>query len=135
MKTNEEAKQEAIKAAYGKHYEVLKGYIDKDGWLNTSHINEYELFEVDSYHFLGDHSNDIRLNELKGINDNNGWIRIEPDGSNLPTDNSIQYKVWFKTGKTNISYFPYPLHEVQADWEGGFISHYKPIKEEPKPIY
>ena len=46
--TNLEAKQEAIKKAYGKYWDELKDYIDDKGWFNMFQyllkINKYRNF-------------------------------------------------------------------------------------------
>jgi len=62
------------------------------------------------------------------------WVKIHSE-ADLPKDHDKRYKVFFKDKKTkSISEFPYPLSEVIKDWEGGFISHYKPIVEDLPPL-
>lgn len=77
---------------------------------------------------------------IEEIINNNSWIRIEPDGGNLPAlkgkyDFCINGEPCFDSPEykpmscqTLINTF----YELQGDNE---ITHYKPIKEEPKPLY
>lgn len=136
--TNQEAKQEAIKLAYGK-YEFSKRAIylmDGSGRIeyqySDNNLNLYsELFESDG-------CGRYRLKELSDIEDNNGWIRIEPDGSNLPDvkDYSIVYKLGrFKEDGSFYSegrFHPYDFKDAHLH---GKWTHYKPITPDKPPVY
>lgn len=91
--TNEQAKQEAVKMAYGEWFE--KAHPDENGWirnftgtnaevLNLACFNDH-LFEMRSQNF----KTFFRLKTLKGIEDNNGWVKIEADLSNFPSQTGI----------------------------------------------
>ena len=84
--TNEKLKQESIKNAYGEYWEQCKidenGWCDYDDWLNfIGQSIYYDLFDWK-----------MRPKSLFGIDNNNGWIRIEEDGSNLPKQSG---EYWF----------------------------------------
>lgn len=142
---NEQAKQEAIKKAYGHNYKLCNP--DENGWIyhkvishgretlnhphNFGYTDNTAIIETDS-----DHSNPgnyrWRLRKISFIENNNGWIRIEPDGSNLPTDSNAQYKVCRKEIIHKTTYNLRELLDLHEEYE---LTHYKPITPELKPIY
>ena len=143
--TNEQAKQEAIKKAYGEHWEKLKECIDIDGNCimfdrNNKQIspNFNELgFEKDYVLNNINHGYNSELGvhqwcpkSISDIENNNGWIRIEPDGSNLPTEKN-DYRVILKSGNITNLYFD-PKEDLSFK---PFATHYKPIIPELKHIY
>jgi len=128
--TNEQAKQEAIKKAYGPFYEPNKDLIHNDGTV-TNYIGGLmfekglEISTIDKTK----HSRSIP-DLIKDLENNNGWIRIEPDGSNLPEE--YEFVRWLN------------LHEdlerdcVAPKDQWYFLkkyTHYKIIKPELRPIY
>lgn len=138
MKTNEEAKIEEIKKAYldlgFSIEEIIKLEVDEKGAVRNSLYlpKEYRVF----FYF------NMELNltpiSLAKLENNNGWIRIKPDGTNLPTDDSVKYRVLIIKGTSkipSISEYPYLLEYVISDFNAGFISHYKIIEKELLPIY
>jgi len=126
------AKQEAIKKAYGEHFETVKTFIDENGWMFTidfpTQNNSIDIeFHKNGY--------SLRPISLSNIEFNNGWTRIEPDGSNLPEKDG-NYKIMTDIGMLNES-FPF-LRDVEhnyTSWTDGGITHYKPIEKELLPIY
>lgn len=132
MKTNEEAKQEAIKKAYGEHWDKVKHCIDGDGYF---HIDEVEDTGLDYDTLDRKGSSRFRPNSLSGIENNQGWIRIEPDGSNLPTKKGSYKCVKSEDGLIiEMNFYP-----DDKKWYYGLKlmkpSHYKPIEKELPPIY
>lgn len=125
--TNEEAKQEAIKKAYGSSYEAFTP--DKSGWGRAIGTIDLDRYDVEQNGYLDYY----RPKELQGIDDNNGWTRIEPDGSNMPTING-DYKVISSDQDVDCS-GSYDLNGLKEYLKKHSITHYKPLKEEPKPIY
>ena len=130
--TNKEAKQEAIKKAYGDLYEPNEHHINEDGLIH--YISEPNLVGLkiygDKFHSTG--NGHFVLKELWDIQANNGWTRIEPDGSNLPVFGSYKWitknGVFYEEGFNPKD----PIH-VKEFLHG--YSHYKPITPELKPIY
>ncbi len=126
--TNKEAKQEAIKKAYGNFYDPNKDLIHSDGT-----VTEFIGSKMEEKGLIMDYFNQRATPQsLQGIKDNNGWIRIEPDGSNLPTDSSKMYKsiINGEVNNNNLN-----TGWIRSGWEMGHITHYKPITAELKPIY
>ncbi len=69
-------KQEIIKKAYGKSYDALKDYINENGFVDcvkNRKISLIPFFDVSEIEFNGHLS---RPKSLKGIENNNGWVKI-----------------------------------------------------------
>lgn len=67
---------------------------------------------------------------LIGIEDNNGWILIEPDGSNLPAKNDFVRWLDLANGLTD--------NLVMGNCKRYFMetfTHYKPVEIEKLPLY
>lgn len=144
--TNEQAKQEAIKKAYGECYGLIVKDLDEYNKDTTTWAIETFLKVGEAYYnFLSEKTklslqdkdftviqSYVVLDELKNIRGNNGWIRIEPDGGNLP-DIHIDF-IWLRKSdgvtKDKFHINGHSKHDVLNCY-----SHYKPIKEELKPIY
>jgi len=77
----------------------------------------------------------IKPLSIVNIKHNNGWIRIEPDGVNLPEfTQSQRFKIY--TEKVEFSFInSYDWSELTSKYKKGQITHYKPIEPELKPIY
>lgn len=131
--TNEQAKQEAIKKAYGEHWDIVNSFVDKNGWMFTIDFptknNNIKLeFHSNGY--------SLRPKSLANIEDNNGWIRIEPDGSNLPSESGHYKSYSIDDDVGGIHFYDTELKQ----WFSGLIkiqgiTHYKPIEPELQPIY
>ena len=81
--TNDEAKLQAIKNAYKKNWVNLEKYHIKDGWFEM-----YDLVTESDFIELNENDFDIiggecRLKQLQGIENNNGWIKIESENETL----------------------------------------------------
>lgn len=136
---NEEAKREAIKKAWGETiYPIMEAIMKREGdnWYGgfKRHGEVYGNFvpELLKQHINSDRIDNLngwyKPKELKGIEDNNGWTRIEPDGSNLPKTNS---EVWYETYP---NHYLYTSEGLEQQFEGGEISHFKPRKP-TRPVY
>ena len=135
--TNLEAKQEAIKKAYGKYWEELKDYIDDKGWFNMFQyllkINKYRNFagiEWKSKCSCTDNEL-VRPESIYRIELNNGWIRIESE-DDLPKVQDSFY-VCFKNGEIIQRYFIPNNKHSKEDWRN--ITHWQPIIKPKPPIY
>ena len=119
--TNLEAKQEAIKKAYGKYWEILYEYVDKNGWC-------YGFFKTKTYFQTEFTSDKWRPKSLSGIELNNGWIRIESE-ADLPN-----HKLWLSDGK---DVWQGNLFEMEffAKRINTLATHYQPIVKPKPPIY
>ena len=134
--TNLEAKQEAIKKAYGDNNEIYEKSLTKNGWLNV----EYDIYEnADRFYFdflrhelnADEYEYFIRPKSLSGIDDNNGWIRIESE-DDLPKVQDSFY-VCFKNGEIIQRYFIPNNKHSKEDWRN--ITHWQPIEKPLKPLY
>jgi len=122
-------KLEVIKKAYGEYWEQVKDFVDENGWCDY-----HEWFKVIGHKIDYIFSKDFRIRpkSLSRIENNNGWIRIEEDGSNLPKESG---DYWFYTIHKQVvmrSYHPsYNLHERYANT----YTHYQAIVKPLPPIY
>ena len=137
--------KEAIEKAYGESYEICNP--DENGWCKYKVIShgvsnkkhpkddfhlEDEFYEIKNNYGYGEF--DWRPKSLKGIEDNNGWIKIKseddlklPDGDYgfiLPNQKEVLIgKV--RKGETTLN--------GVITYQG--ITHYYPIIKPKPPIY
>lgn len=148
MKTNEEAKQEAIKAAWikaGFIWDEIKSIIQDDGGLLlenpslkstlTGYSESYAKGHLKGYDFAYSGLK-VWNNILDGIENNNGWTRIERDRSNLQVGVFkflIADDCKLNTESDVVHVTQSLIDDPKMAWH--VYTHYKPIKEEPKPLY
>ena len=141
-------KQELIKQAYGKSWELCRPFIDENGFCvvfkdsdhefigvagNETHFKEHEIEGGQLNHSIFGKGISFRPKTLNGIEHNNGWTKIESE-NDLPVDHGCIYKVWLhKNDRPARSY--YSLTDLIADYKHGIILHYKAIKEDRPPLY
>lgn len=117
-------KEEKIKEAYGEYYDLCKP--NEYGW---SLSKDFKFFNMFKYH--PDYTpSRFRPVELKGIENNNGWIKIESE-SDLPI------KGYYEVISKN-SGFPSraSLNKKKgAKMQLILYSHYQPIIKLNNPIY
>lgn len=137
-------KQDVIKQAYqdaGVDWELKKSYIDSNGWVRCNvPISINPDFETKFMHIEGNEKLEYwhqRPKSLAGIEDNNGWIKIESE-DDLPKEEG-QYFVFSK-----VDWHPYyridiftgrlsnAIHHVTGK---PIFTHYKPIVRPSKPLY
>lgn len=138
--TNLEAKQEAIKRAYGEeNYNFFKGIIGENGWIGLSRYDFEEdlesekkfdkmISEIEFEESFEDEQVFYRPKSLQGIEINNGWIRI---------DDFVKYtdeKFWIFNSHINDLYqgqlFDDDMFPINR-----YATHYKPIEKPKLPIY
>lgn len=115
-------KQEKIKEAYGIHFEEVKYSVDENGWVSFGNSNAFRLDgkmeqEVDSY------NGKFRPKSLQGIENNNGWVKIESE-NDLPQKTIYKENInWYYGGRFldngDFIYLDYRLDFTKL-WE-----HYK----------
>ena len=130
---NLEAKQEAIKNAYGEYWEKVKDYVDNNGYIDNS-IPKFTFGQVKNLDL--EYKNDVlfRPKSLQGIENNNGWIKIESE-KDLPKVSGLYFGKDYEFG-TDMMYFDFETKK----WEdsNGYlqnVTHYQPIKKSKPPIY
>jgi len=134
--TNEQLKQQAIQEAYGEYYKHWKSDINDNGELLTDLPIPNQMRQDLK---LRSFSTVLHIPSLLiGIKDNNGWIRISEDGSNLPADEG-KYFVY-----STVDWHPFyrmdvfcgrlsnAVHHVTGK---PIFTHYRPVVEHPKPVY
>lgn len=139
--TNEEAKQQAIKNAYGQYYDMFKEYIDENGYVAQKSLFFPSLgishdFEIQVKGFEPKGETKWRPKQLQGIEDNNGWIRIESE-NDLPKEDC---KCWVITS-SGEEYMALYLDDFKKFWElmdldfRLYTTHYMPIITPKNPIF
>jgi len=74
------AKQQAIKKAYGEYWEQVKDYVNDDGWVWDGSIHYHTIFKEDNVLDFKRGSYEellFRPKPLQGIETNNGWIELK----------------------------------------------------------
>lgn len=150
--TSKQAEQEAIKKSvndYYDNYPLVKPYVQGNGYFPItngyiSNLNDdvkafYKSLDGVDYLQAEDHekyNSHFRPKELSkiiaNVETNNGWIRIEPDGSNLPE--RCFSTMWLTFDKNNYV-DKFNSNGVIRMFKKGDITHYKPIEKELLPIY
>lgn len=135
------ANQEAIRKAWGEIYEKVEKHLTKDGYAPFQ-LTEMKVIFFENEHLfettdkIGFNAECIgieffRPKSLQGIENNNGWIRIESE-KDLPSGDMdvfvlINSKIesdYYLVHHNNFKYFNW--HEC---------THYQPIVKPEKPIY
>lgn len=121
-------KQQKIQEAYelnGFNWLFAKDYVDENGWSKHCVGNSKKLTNKSS-------GVSWRPKELKGIDNNNGWIRIESK-KDLPMKTEC-YHVFSKEEEYLIGTFQTENIGMIEYWLQNF-THYRPIQNPNKPIY
>lgn len=122
-------KQEAIQEAYGDNWDEVKDFISHDGWTRKSLIPFMYVKDIDFTNRLQ------RPKSLRGIENNNGWVKIESK-DDLPK-NSGEYYVIDKFMETNPcrEFFDNKAYiSLNERWLHRY-THYQPIEKPKPPIY
>jgi hypothetical protein len=129
------AKEQKIKEAYGEYWETVKDYVGENGWINDFYLP----YNINKEKFPLEHfANLWRPKPLSGIENNNGWIRIESE-ADLPKENidiDWYYGGRFLNNKDFIE-LSYRLDfvKIKEHYKNKIITHYQPIFKTEKPIY
>lgn len=145
MMTNEEAKQEAIRKAFCDKWDLFTDeyknhLLTKKHWVDMS-IKYGALSGLNYYKSptpqILTYNNEIEINcefwrpiSLKGIEDNNGWTRIEPDDSNIPTEPDTYMGYSPTVGEVRCC-----KTSLKSLFKNGTITHFRIYTEHHKPIY
>lgn len=133
-------KQDKIKEAWGQYYQLVKNELDEHGRYSyyddnsikrKSKLWQFENIETHKISNL----NLLIPSSIKGIENNNAWIKIESE-SDLPNDNGLtDYHVFNFTNQYKHIRTTYKKREVKELWEQEEITHYQPIEKPKPPIY
>lgn len=116
-------KEEIIREAYGEHYDKFKDSIDENGWTEDT----IYYFLVCEWH--PDKWGKARPKSLEGIENNNGWKRIESE-EDLPNEDGLYFAV--VTEEIEVLFYHKPSHN--QFWLEN-ITHYQPIVKPKHPIF
>lgn len=138
MSSNEQAKQQAIIKAWGECWEKLSegdqgcalrsdGYVfDIDG-SNSSLLKRHNIAYITGRYYTCPRA-------LRGLEDNLGWVKIEPDGSNIPEE--IAY---YEVCINGIPWgHPQPLQFLVKTFHSPAkeqLTHFRKWRPSPGPIY
>ena len=120
-------KQEAIKKAYGENYI----HADINGWIRFGMYVPTDL-GIENY---DDIDGFWRCKSLQGIENNNGWIKIQSE-ADLPKER--MHEVILLDEECMEGYRNYDVivfYEVNSRFRKKEISHYKPIEKSKVPIF
>jgi hypothetical protein len=124
-------KEEIIAKAYGKYWEQVKNYVNLNGWVKITDIKDNNIND-EIYNLSIDvieSPRRIRPKSLQGIENNNGWIKIESE-NDLPKED-VDYWVVNADGEiVEMEYFQKYKSFTEED-----VSHYQPIVKPLNPIY
>lgn len=138
-------KEEKIKEAYGYYWEQVKDYVDENGWCSEpTTFKIATLFFCMNYECIthGNVKNNYmkywRPKSLQGIENNNGWIKIESE-KDLPKENNLDCYV-FRNGEVEMATFDNETKkfydfETSYDRRLKYVTHYQPIVKPLNPIY
>jgi len=129
-------KEKKIQEAYGVHYKFFKHFIDVNGWLDKLKIGHENLMliiqltnEIPCESQINN-AHSIRPKSLQGIEENNGWIKIESE-ADFPKIKGQYY--WFNRNTKLIT-----LQHFNPKYIGNKItrfSHYQALQKPETPIY
>lgn len=129
-------KEEKIKEAYGSNYDRFKNVIDEYGW-NQKRIFNYQDLDYENFDYkeTGHGIYISRPKSLRGIENNNGWIKIESKEQLLKlyseNEGLNMFFVINKKGYMSID----SLGKVRANRWFSSYTHYKIIINPQPPIY
>lgn len=130
--TNLESKQDAIKKAYGEHWDKVKDYVDENGWASYPNVQQHD-YDFGKLEFK-DGCTFLRPESLQGIENNNGWIKIESD-DDIPKNDMYVHIVFNK--KMNIAFLCdgefFAPNKEKYNKKG--VTHYQPIETKKQPIW
>ncbi|WP_395762364.1 hypothetical protein ACH34C_07100 [Elizabethkingia anophelis] len=147
---NSQNKQQAIKAAYGEHWEKVKNYVEDNGWIELYSYNCYtdtvytDLTEdlpflkelgYERKYFNNGHTHYVRPKSLFGIETNRGWTRIESE-EDLPKDRNIEDLLIFtETGEILVASSKYLSDAEIIRYWIKTVSHWQKFVKPNPPIF
>lgn len=128
-------KLEHIQKAYGEHWDIVKDHVSENGWISVNALLEKKFPLMKHIKCEPDDWEDIcayRPIVLNGLENNNGWITLKEDGSNIPTENTLYDLVQFdKDGFLREE----TLEILKILFNSKTITHYKKSQIIKPPLY
>lgn len=127
-------KQEKIKEAYGDYWGECNPFIDTDGWFDKNAFYNNSLsIRYSNMNELFIHKGDfMRPKKLEGIDDNNGWTKIESE-KNLPKERGCFWT--FIEGKEVIMNTFNTFSDMEFTFDNGKVTHYQSLTKPSEPLY
>lgn len=131
------AKEKAIRKAYGEYWDQVKEFVNTDGWIYNNSTN-FRLDntgiqqEYDSYNLK------FRPKSLGGIENNNGWIKIESEDDLpklKPEEELLCFIKSLDDGRVGIGIYSFGMFKTVFRNEYNNVTHYQPIIKPKPPIY
>lgn len=125
-------KQQAIKKAYGEHYDTYRDIMDNNGWVDSFNMHAPHYITV----LESKYNKYWRPASLKGLETNNGWIPVE---DRLPDEGEICW-IFTKYECIGIAYWN-GFTESFEDEGGlsivpaGWVTHWQPVVKPEAPLY
>lgn len=130
-------KQDKIKEAWGQYYQLVKNELDEHGrysyYDDNSIKRKSKLWQFENIETHQISNLDLLIpSSIKGIENNNGWIKIESE-ADLPKDYEISYYAW--NSENDRDYYVANIWTVINRYHLGCVTHYQPIEKPKPPIY
>lgn len=137
-------KSEVIKKAWGEYYEQFKNNIDENGFIYYDNIPNYIVTTPMFYQEYLNGASHFRPKSLQGIENNNGWIKIESK-EDLPKQDidcfyipeGIEFAIivgCFRLSSYRGCKNMFTVDHIIAVGFG-YVTHCKPIEKPKPPIY
>lgn len=135
------SKQLAIREAYSPFLHELQDEIDFETGICSGVLRpwHFPIEKVESMEKKDPrHGGKWRPISLQGIETNNDWITLEPNGSNFPTDNNVFY--WYAEGGRYYNTCPCNLMSLLSTYnflKGSVkpVTHFKPVTKTLNPLW
>jgi len=129
-------KEEVIKEAWGKYFKRYKP--DKNGWSKDRPQFMRDTLWFDAFKLETKEEKDVwyyRPKSLKGIENNNSWIRILSE-ADLPSEDCNYWGgKMYDNGKFHQLSSVFTKNEIFSRFKNKSITHYQPITKPQPPIF
>ena len=128
-------KEEKIKECWGSLWGEVKSHIDENGFVSEGVLMPDNFCRNNDVQYIAPNFEYWRPKSLSGIENNNGWIKIESE-DDLPKDYSTeQFYLWLWTNNGFYEMQDYKKWKLHYDHLE--ITHYqlKPIVKPKPPVY
>lgn len=128
-------KEEVIKEAWGIAYEEVKGMLIENGYIayiDLAHSSlNLSVFGLDlNYNNIG-----VRPVSLQGIENNNGWIKIESEDDLPEIGTYCHFIIKGFEELNNKGLFDGMFWDNKCAYIPSIVTHYQPIEKPKPPIY
>lgn len=119
---------------------LLISQYDFDGWIDVNELEKSQITSELDYKLrkksdLGSEAMLCRPKSLQGIENNNGWVKIESE-DDLPNTDGKSVEFWFLTKHGNITTNCFSdLMKNKKIQYSKVYSHYQPIEKPKPPLY